>query len=199
MNYIKNVKLFNNDALNTVNMIVEIEEGSKDKNELVDGKFDSIECVRKIKIKYPFYYGSFPQTLAGDNDPADAILLTDKKHKALDIVKVQPIALIKTVDDGEEDNKIVCVEGSIKDIQKELTKVLKFLCTYKGKKSNTVVDGTIYGAIDAIRDLRIANAAFKTKTGIKVAEAVKEIKKEIKKQVTANSDEKKKVTTLKVS
>ena len=49
MNYIKDIKLFNNDELNTINMIVEIEKGSKDKNELVAPNFDRVECVRKIK------------------------------------------------------------------------------------------------------------------------------------------------------
>ena len=154
MNYIKNVKLFNEDELDTVNMIIEIVKGSKDKNELVEPEFDHVEKVRKCKLKYPFYYGCFPQTLAGDKDPADAILLTKKKHKVLDVVKVQPVAVIKTVDCGEEDNKIICVEGEFKRVDKLIDKVMKFLKVYKGKDADMVIDEKIYDVEEALKLLK---------------------------------------------
>lgn len=153
MNYIKDIKLFNED--NTINMIVEIEKGSKNKNELVAPNFDKVECVRKIKYRYPFYYGCFPNTLAGDNDPADAILITKEKHKVLDVVKVQPVAIIETIDNGEEDNKIICIEGEIKNLAKELKKVMKFLHIYKGKKANMIINEEIKDAVEAMKILKI--------------------------------------------
>lgn len=197
MNYIKGVKLFNHDKLDTVNMIIEIEKGSKDKNELVDGTFDKLECVRKIKQKYPFYYGSFPQTYAGDKDPADAILLTDVDHKALRIVKVLPVALIKTVDNGEEDNKIICIEGEIKNLEKQLTNVLKFLCTYKGKNADTVVDGTIYGVNDAISALRHAHEEYKRRNPEVKAQKVERV--ETKAKVANTKVANKNINTIKVN
>lgn len=54
-----------------------------------------------MPIPYPFLYGSFPQTLAGDKDPLDMILFTDKTHQLLDIVKVDVIGAVKTIDEGE--------------------------------------------------------------------------------------------------
>jgi inorganic pyrophosphatase len=60
---------------------------------------------------YPFYYGSFPRTLAGDKDPLDMILFTDKQHQPLDLVKVDIIGAVKTIDAGEQDDKIICVES----------------------------------------------------------------------------------------
>ena len=161
MNYIKDIKLFNDDEAKTVNMIVEIVKGSKDKNELVPRTFDKVERVRKCKLKYPFYYGCFPQTHAGDKDPADAILLTKEKHKVLDIVKVQPVAVIKTIDNGEEDNKIICVEGTFNNIDKEIKKALKFLKIYKGKKADMIVDEEIYDAVEALKVLTESNKANK--------------------------------------
>ena len=154
MNYVKDVKLFNNDEINSVNMIVEIKKGSKNKNELVTPSFDKVECVRKIKFKYPFYYGCFPETLAGDKDPTDAILLTKEKHKVLDVVKVQPIALIKTIDKSEVDNKVICVEGGIKNIDKLIKKVTKFLHIYKGKKANMIIDERVYDAAEAMNEIK---------------------------------------------
>lgn len=150
MNYINDIKLQEN---NEYNMIIEIKKGSKDKNELVAPGFDKVERVRKCKLKYPFYYGCFPQTLAGDKDPADVILLTKEKHEVLDIVKVQPVAIIKTIDQGEEDNKFICVEGEFKHIDKVEKLVLKFLSIYKGKKANMIIDKNIYDVEEAVREL----------------------------------------------
>lgn len=166
MNYINDIELFNHDELNTINMIVEIEKGSKDKNELVAPNFDKVECVRKIKYRYPFYYGCFPNTLAGDNDPADAILITKEKHKVLDIVKVQPVAIIETVDNGEEDNKIICVEGEVKNLVKELRKVMKFLHIYKGKKANMIINETILDVEHAMKALKIDKERVKPKAKV---------------------------------
>lgn len=150
MNFIKDIELFNNDESNSLNMIVEIEKGSKLKNELVAPNFDKVECVRKIKYRYPFYYGCFPRTLAGDKDPTDAILITSKKHSILDIVKVHPIAVIKTVDCGEEDDKIICVEEEYKHISKILNIILKFLHIYKGKHADMIIDNKIYDSVEAL-------------------------------------------------
>ena len=136
MNYIKEVPLYNND--DTINVIVEILEGSNDKNELVAPKFDKLECNRYIPLKYPFYYGSFPQTLAGDKDPLDMILFTDKKHKLLDLIKVDVIGAVRTVDAGDQDDKIICVESDckLKNVSKQMKKAMKFLKKYKGKNAD---------------------------------------------------------------
>lgn len=99
MNYIKDIPLYNDD--DTTNVIVEIIEGSNDKNELAAPYFNRLECVRYVPLEYPFYYGSFPQTYAGDKDPLDMILFTDKRHKLLDLVKVDVIGAVRTIDAGE--------------------------------------------------------------------------------------------------
>lgn len=157
MNFIKDVKLCEDGKYN---MIVEIRKGSKDKYELVEPTLDTLAAVRKIKIKYPFYYGCFPQTLAGDGDALDAILIPSKKHKELDIVKVQPTAVIKTVDNGEEDNKIICVEGNVKHLDKAIKIVMNFLRIYKGKKSNTVIDEYVYDDKEAVRCINRAHKEY---------------------------------------
>lgn len=150
MNYIKDIKLEENTFYN---MIVEIPKGTNSKYELVEPKNDHVEEVRKVIGKYPFYYGCFPRTLAGDNDPLDAILLTKRKYKSLDIVKVQLIGVIKTVDNGEIDDKILVIPADelSENLYKQEKKALKFLSKYKGKKANTQIDTTIYDAAEAWR------------------------------------------------
>ena len=109
-------------------MIVEIPKGTKKKFELNPETFDKVECVRKIKYRYPFYYGCFPKTLAGDNDPTDAILITNKRYKSLDIVKCYPVAVIKTVDWGFIDDKVILLDSAAKlndrKVSKEIRKII---------------------------------------------------------------------------
>lgn len=161
MNYIEDIKLINSDK--TVNAIIEIPKGTKSKFELKDKTFDKVVEVRKIKYKYPFYYGCFPETHAGDDDPLDMVLLTNRKRNQLDIVRVYPIAVLKTIDNGEVDDKIFVIDVAepIKNINKLLNKSIKFLKKYKGKHSNTVVDNTIYDMEEANKLILAANKRYK--------------------------------------
>ena len=149
MNYIKDTILYNDDA--TVNVVIEICPGTSDKNELIEPSFSMLKCVRQVEGKYPFYYGSFPKTHAGDNDPLDMILFTNKKHQLLDIVKVDVIGAVRTVDAGEQDDKIICVEAdcSLKNVSKHLKKALKFLKSYKGKTADMTIDKALASMADA--------------------------------------------------
>jgi inorganic pyrophosphatase len=109
MNYIKDVALYNEDG--TVNGVIEICPNTSRKMELNIPGCNRLVCVREVEGLYPFYYGSFPRTHAGDNDPLDMILFTDKVHQSLDLVKVDIIGAVKTIDAGEQDDKIICVES----------------------------------------------------------------------------------------
>lgn len=165
MNYIKDVELKADNFL--YNMIIEIRKGSKDKNELVEPNFEELKCVRKSLLRYPFYYGCFPQTLAGDGDALDAILITKKKHKELDIVKVLPITVIKTLDNGEEDHKIICIEDSkIKHLDKLVTLIRKFLSVYKGKKADMIIDGKDYAVAEPLRLIEETHKKYGSKASV---------------------------------
>ena len=148
MNYIKDIPL---KVENNFNVIVEIPKGTDSKYELIDGSFDDVVEVRKVIGKYPFYYGCFPQTHAGDNDPLDMILITKHKHrfKPLDIVKVEAVGVIKTIDNGEVDDKIIVIPiGEHINWTKQLSKDFGFLETYKGENSNTIINKNLILFID---------------------------------------------------
>lgn len=151
MNYIKDIPLYNDD--DTTNVIVEIIEGSNDKNELAAPYFNRLECVRYVPLEYPFYYGSFPQTYAGDKDPLDMILFTDKKHKLLDLVKVDVIGAVRTIDAGEQDDKIICVESDcgLKNVKKQMKNAMKFLKNYKGKNADMKIDKKLASMSEAFQ------------------------------------------------
>lgn len=164
MNYIKDIEL-TTDLF--YNMIIEIPKGTNEKFELVEPENDRVECVRKVIGRYPFYYGCFPRTLAGDNDPLDAILLTTRKDlKSLDVVRVIPVTVIKTIDNGEIDDKVICILADEKyssKIQKLIKVAIKFLHLYKGKNSNTIIDKTIYDYKETIRIINQANKQYLNK------------------------------------
>lgn len=151
MNYIKEVPLYNDD--DTINVVIEITEDSQDKNELVAPNFDRLECDRYIQFPYPFYYGSFPQTLAGDKDPLDMILFTDKNHKLLDLVRVDVIGAVRTIDAGDQDDKIICVESdcSLKNVKKQMKKAMNFLKKYKGKNADMKIDKKLASMAEAFQ------------------------------------------------
>lgn len=160
MNYIKDMKLYNDD--DTVNVVVEICPGTSDKNELVEPSYNALKCVRQVEGKYPFYYGSFPQTYAGDKDPLDMILFTDKEHKLLDLVKVDVIGAIKTLDSGEQDDKIICVEAdcSLRNVKRQLKKAMKFLKAYKGRDADMIIEKKLASMSDAEELISDANKAW---------------------------------------
>lgn len=152
MNYINDVALYNKSEVGTsVNGVVEICPQTSNKRELREPGFDKLITVRQVIGEYPFYYGSFPQTLAGDKDPLDMILFTDKAHSELDLVKVDVIGAIKTLDAGEQDDKIICVEHDCQllNVKKELKKALKFLKRYKGKDADMIIDKKLASMYEA--------------------------------------------------
>lgn len=143
MNYIKDTKLITSPKDGVYNGLIEITKGDKIKYELKDKTFDELLPVRLGKYKYTFDYGCFPETLAGDKDPMDMVLLTNRKHKKLDIVEVELIGVLKTIDDGEIDDKLFVVDANeeITNVEKLKNKAIKFLSKYKGKKANMQILG----------------------------------------------------------
>ena len=165
MNYITDVSLYNKEN-DTVNAIIEICPGTRDKKELIEPYFNELITVRQVEGVYPFYYGSFPQTYAGDKDPLDLILFTDKEHSELDLVKVDVIGAIKTIDAGEQDDKIICIEhdSSILNAKKYLKKALKFLRQYKGKHADMTISKSLASMSEADTLVKQAHEAWKEHT-----------------------------------
>lgn len=164
MNYIKDVPLYNEDE--TINVVIEICPGTKDKSELVEPECNRLTCVRQVEEVYPFYYGSFPQTYAGDKDPLDAILFTDKPHNQLDLVRVDVIGAVKTVDAGEQDDKIICVESdcNLTNVHKQMKKALRFLKLYKGKDADMVIEKKLVSEYEAESLVEISHQSYKEKS-----------------------------------
>ena len=166
MNYIKDIQLYED---NHYNAIIEIPKNTSNKYELIEPSNCNVECVRKVIGKYPFYYGCFPQTLAGDNDPLDVIIFSNKKRHILDCVAVKIIGVIKTIDYGDVDDKILAipVDDAAMDLQKQIKIAMKFLKSYKGKNADTQIDETIYSIDTAIYLINKSHDAYMQKASTK--------------------------------
>jgi inorganic pyrophosphatase len=100
------------DANGSLQMIVEIPQGSDQKIEY-NPKTNKFELDRVIEYGgYPGAYGFIPSTLmdpdkGGDGDALDVILFQAPHVKTGDTITIMPIGMIKLMDSGEIDDKIV--------------------------------------------------------------------------------------------
>ena len=58
---------------------------------------------------YPASYGFIPRTFADDGDPLDVLVLCNEPIQPLTLVRVYPIGVMRMLDDGHIDDKIIAV------------------------------------------------------------------------------------------
>ena len=94
----------------TIDVVVEIPKGSRNKYE-VDKETGVIRLDRRLfsATVYPADYGFIPDTLAGDGDALDALVLLDDATFPGCWITARPVAVLWMEDDKGEDAKIVCV------------------------------------------------------------------------------------------
>ncbi|HNX49343.1 MAG TPA: inorganic diphosphatase [Thermoanaerobaculaceae bacterium] len=98
------------DAPDEFPAVIEIPKGSKVKYELdKETGLLRVDRVLYSSVIYPANYGFIPQTLGDDHDPLDVLVLMQEPVAPLSILRVRPIGLMVMVDQGENDEKIICV------------------------------------------------------------------------------------------
>lgn len=103
---------YGKDAPKVVNAIIEIPKGSKAKYEL-DKKSGLIMMDRILfsSVHYPANYGFIPQSYCGDKDPLDILVLGQEVAVPLCIMRARPIGVMKMLDQGEDDDKVIAVHA----------------------------------------------------------------------------------------
>jgi inorganic pyrophosphatase len=93
-----------------VNAIIEISKGSKTKYEL-DKKTGMLRLDRVLfsSVFYPANYGFIPKTLGDDHDPLDIMVISQCDIVPMCIVRARVIGVMRMVDHGEGDDKIIAV------------------------------------------------------------------------------------------
>ena len=97
------------DAPESVVLAVEIPAGSITKYEINEDGLVFVDRFQSMPVAYPANYGSMPRTLAGDGDPLDALVLTREPLHPGVLVMFRPIGVLRMLDDGEHDEKIIGV------------------------------------------------------------------------------------------
>lgn len=92
-----------------VKLAVEIPAGSFTKYETGEDGLIYVDRFQSMPVAYPANYGSMPSTLAGDNDPLDALVLTREPLHPGTIIRFRPIGVLRMIDKGEHDEKILGV------------------------------------------------------------------------------------------
>lgn len=89
---------------------IEIEKGGKNKYELdKETGLLKLDRVLHTSTHYPANYGFIPRTYAQDDDPLDVLVLCTESILPMTIVECYPIGVIKMIDDGAVDEKIIAV------------------------------------------------------------------------------------------
>ena len=137
----------------TINVIIEIPSGSKDKYELdKETGLIMLDRVLEVSMSYPGHYGFVPQTLCDDDDPLDVILLTHSPLHPGILVKARPVGMLHMIDGGESDEKILAVPANdprfdeIKDLKNVpkafLDEIYHFFDRYKDLRKGKIEIGS---------------------------------------------------------
>ena len=151
-----------------INVVVEIGKGSSLKIEWDrENKVMKLDRVEPAIFAKPTSYGFIPQTLDEDGDELDVLILTDEPLPTGLVMEGRVIGVMKFVDDGEVDDKVVVVPSddrntgdaitSLDQVHPQLIKQIEFhFNNYKAlkKPGSTKVDhwGDAAEAIEVIHE-----------------------------------------------
>ena len=135
--------------------VVEIPKGSKCKYEL--DKHTGLVRLDRIlytSTHYPANYGFIPRTYADDGDPLDVLVLCSESLYPLTLVRVYPIGVMRMLDGGKMDDKIIAVPfsdptylgiGSIDELPAHIfDEILHFFTVYKQLENKQTDVQTLY-------------------------------------------------------
>jgi inorganic pyrophosphatase len=93
-----------------VTAIIEIPRGSRNKYELdKETGMMKLDRVLYSAVHYPGDYGFIPRTLFEDGDPIDILVRMNEPTFPGCMVEVRPIGVLKMLDKGEPDDKVLAV------------------------------------------------------------------------------------------
>lgn len=163
-------------APNIINAIIEIPKGSKAKYEL-DKKSGLILMDRILfsSVQYPANYGFIPQTYCEDQDPLDILVLGQETAVPLCIMRAKPIGVMKMLDQGEADDKIIAVHADDPEFSHinaldelpphRMKEIKRFFEDYKTLENKVVKVEKFFDRAEAFRVIDAARVLYSTSFG----------------------------------
>src|SRR3989338_6079513 len=109
LNLLHVLPAFVDESKGVVNTIVEINSGTLNKYELIN-ESGSLKLDRVGTMAYPVTYGAIPCTLDQDGDALDVLIAgVDEPLPAGCLVEARVIGIMKFIDGGEVDDKVITV------------------------------------------------------------------------------------------
>lgn len=157
-----------------VNGIIEIPKGSRAKYELdKESGLLILDRVLYSSMYYPANYGFIPQTYCEDNDPLDILIISQIDIVPLCIVPAKVIGVMRMLDGGEADDKIIAVAAHDKSVshindiselpEHFISEIRNFFEDYKKLENKTVVVEEFQNAETAKFILQQAIADYNSK------------------------------------
>ena len=99
------------DLPNDINVVIEIPANASPIKYEIDKEADALFVDRFMAAPmfYPANYGYVNNTLAGDGDPIDVLVVTPHPVVPGSVIRARPIGVLNMTDDGGEDVKVVAV------------------------------------------------------------------------------------------
>jgi inorganic pyrophosphatase len=155
------------DENNHLNCIIEIPANSKIKYEIdKDSGLLKVDRILYSSVHYPSNYGFFPQTFCDDGDPLDVLVIGQMPVVPLSIMRVRPIGVIRMIDQGKGDDKVISVHAddpeynhiySIKQIAPhKMNEMRRFFESYKELEKKHVLINSIDDEVSAMQVVREA-------------------------------------------
>ena len=147
--------------------VIEIPKGSKCKYEL--DKYTGLLRLDRVlytSTHYPANYGFIPRTYADDGDPLDVLVLCSETIYPLTLVRVLPIGVMRMLDGGKLDDKIIAVPfsdpsyrgiTSIDELPPHIfDEIMHFFTVYKQLENKQTAVKELFGKAEAERIIQDA-------------------------------------------
>lgn len=136
-------------APEVINVVVEVPKGSRNKYEYSKtAGVIKLDRVLYSALHYPGDYGFLPRSYFDDGDPLDVLVMMNEATFPGCVIEARVLAMLKMIDKGEPDYKILAVPSTdpffnqyltYKDIPRHYLKEVKqFFMTYKNLEGATV-------------------------------------------------------------